>query len=124
MPGRRHFHYSGKPKELWKTLNCLTLPNKTSSRKVSALRVNKIVQRDNNLALGGFKNYFSKFSENILKKLPDPQIYFKHCHSGIRHYYKDIIQSYFNLATEQRLNYFKKSKVSKAADLNNLSSLF
>ena len=36
----------GKPKELWKALKSLGLPNKTSSCEVSALTVNKTVQHD------------------------------------------------------------------------------
>ena len=35
-----------KPKELWKVVKYLDLPNKTSSFKVSVLKVNKAVQHD------------------------------------------------------------------------------
>ena len=57
-----------KPKELWKALKSLGLPNKTSSCEVSVLKVNKTVQYDTNLS--GFKDYYSNLAENLLKKLP------------------------------------------------------
>ena len=62
----------GKPKELWKALKSLGLPNKTSSCEVTALKVNKTIQHDTNLVLCGFKGYYSNFAGNILKKLPKP----------------------------------------------------
>ena len=55
----------GKPKELWKTLKSLGLPNKTSSYEVSALKVNKTVQHYTNLVLPGFKDYYSNFAGNL-----------------------------------------------------------
>ena len=47
--------YIGKPKESWKTLKSLGLLNKIASCEVSALKVNKTVQHDKSLVLGGFK---------------------------------------------------------------------
>ena len=38
------------------------LPNKISSCEVSALKVNKTVQHDTNLVLGGFKDYYSNLA--------------------------------------------------------------
>ena len=88
----------GKPKELWKALKSLGLPNKTSSCEVSALKVNKTVQHDTNLVLGEFKDYYSNLAGNLLKKLPKPLNKFT-LYSDFQ-YYKGIIQSdSFNLAT-------------------------
>ena len=42
------YEYIGKPKELWKDLKSLGLPNKISSCEVSAVKVNKTVQHDTN----------------------------------------------------------------------------
>ena len=56
---------NGKPKELWKALKPLGLPNKTSSCEVSALKVNKTVQHDTNLVLGGFNNCYSNLAGNL-----------------------------------------------------------
>ena len=64
----------GKSKELWKTLKSLGLPNKISSCEVSALKVNKTVQHDTNLVLGGFKDYYSNLAANLLKSSLNPQI--------------------------------------------------
>ena len=88
----------GKPKELWKALKSLGLPNKTSSCEVSALKVNKTVQYDTYLVLSGFKYYYSNLAGNLLKKLPKPRNKFT-LNTFFQHY-KGIIQSdFFNLAT-------------------------
>ena len=42
--------------------------------EVSALKVNKTVQHDSHLVLGGFKDYYSNLAGNLLKKLPKPSI--------------------------------------------------
>ena len=107
----------GKRKELWKALKFLGLPNKISSCEVSALQVNKTVQHDKSLVLGGFKDYYSNLPGNLLKKLLKPpnrftlNIVFQH--------YKCIIQSdSFNLANVSEstiLTILKNTKVSKAA---------
>ena len=46
----------GKPKDLWKALKSLGLPNKISSCEVNALKINNTVEYDANSALEGFKN--------------------------------------------------------------------
>ena len=70
---------------------------------MSALKVNKTVQHEKNLVLGGFKDYHSNLAGNLLKKLPN--------HSNnltlntVFQHYKGIIQSYsFNLATVSEKN--------------------
>ena len=45
----------GKPKDLWKTLKSLGLPDKISSFQVSALKINNTVEHDATLILEGFK---------------------------------------------------------------------
>ena len=116
----------GKPKELWKALKSLGLPNKTASCEVSALKVNKTVQRDSNLVLGGFKDYHSNLARNLLKKLPKPPN--KFTLNSVFQHYKGIIQSNsLNLATVSEntiLTILKNTKVSKAAGLDNLSCRF
>ena len=59
----------GKPKDLWKALNSLGLPNKISSCEVSAFKINDTVEHDANLILG-FKNYYSTLAENLVNMLP------------------------------------------------------
>ena len=41
---------------------------------MSALKVNKTVQHDTKLVLGGFKDYHSNLAGKLLKKLPKTQI--------------------------------------------------
>ena len=76
---------------------------------MSTLKVNKSVQHDTNLVLGGFKDYNSILAGKLLKKLPKPlskftlNIVFQH--------FKGIIQTdSFSLATVSEntmLNVFK-----------------
>ena len=65
---------------------------------MSALKVNKIVQHDTNLVLGGFKDYYSHLAGNLFEKLPKPPN--KLTLNNVFQHYKGIIQSdSFNLAT-------------------------
>ena len=93
---------------------------------MNALKVNKTVQHDTNLVLSGFKDYYSNLAGNLLKKLPKPPNKFT-LNTAFQHY-KGIIQSdSFNLATVSEntiLIILKNTKVSKAADLDNLSGRF
>ena len=56
----------GKPKELWKALKSLGLPNKISSCEVSVLKVNRTVQHDKNEVLDGFRYYYSNLAGIII----------------------------------------------------------
>ena len=93
---------------------------------MSALKVNKMVQHDTNLVLGGFKDYYFNLAGNLLKKLP--KLLNKFSLNTVFLHYKGIIQSNsFNLATVPEntiLTIFKNTKVSKAAGLDNLSDRF
>ena len=93
---------------------------------MSALEVNKMVQHDTNLVLGGFKDYYFNLAGNLLKKLPN--LLNKFSLNTIFLHYKGIIQSNsFNLATVPEntiLTILKNTKVSKAAGLDNLSDRF
>ena len=65
---------------------------------MSALKVNKTVQHDTNLALGRFKDYHSNLAGKRLKKLPKPSN--KFTLNTVFQHYKGITQSdSFNLAT-------------------------
>ena len=116
----------GKPKELWKALKYLGLPNKITSCEVSALKVNKTVQHDKNLVLGRFTDYYSNLAGNLLKKLPKAPS--KFTLNTVFQHYKGIIQSdSFNLATASESTIWtilKNTKVSKAAGLYNLPGRF
>ena len=75
------------PKELWKTLKSLGLPNIISSCEVSAPKVNKAVQHDTNVVSGDYylKDHYSKIAGNFLKKLPKSQNKFT-LNTVFRHY--------------------------------------
>ena len=93
---------------------------------MSALKVNKTVQHDTKLVLPGFKDYYSNFAGNLLRKLPKPPN--KYTFNPVFWHYKGIIQSdSFDIATASEntiLTILKNAKVSKAAGLDNLSGCF
>ena len=75
-----------------------SLPKKISLCEKSALKVNKTVQHDTNLVLGGFKDYYSNLVGKLLKKLPKPPS--KFTLNTVFQHYKGIIQTdSFILAT-------------------------
>ena len=59
-----------KPKDLWKALKSLGLPNKISTCEVNALKINNTVEPDANSVLEGFKNYYSTLADNLVQMLP------------------------------------------------------
>ena len=65
----------GKPKDLWKALKSLGLPNKISSCEVSALKINNTVEHNANSVLEAFKNYYSTLAENLINMLPKQILY-------------------------------------------------
>ena len=87
----------GKPKDLWKALKSLGLPNKISSSEVSALKINIEVEHDANSMLEGFKSYYSTLAENLVNMLPKaPNKY--SINIAIKYYEHMIQGSHFNLA--------------------------
>ena len=116
----------GKPKDLWKALKSLGLPNKISSCEVSALKINNTVEHDANLILEGFKNYYSTLAENLVNMLPKAPN--KYSINTVIKYYEHMIQgSHFNLASVSEnsiLTILKSTQVSKAAGLDSLSGCF
>ena len=57
----------GKPKDLWKALKSLGLPNRFSSSEVSAFRIKNTIKHDGNSVLESLKNYYSTLAENLVK---------------------------------------------------------
>ena len=92
---------------------------------MSALKVNKTVQHDTNLVLGGFKDYYFNLAGKLLKKLPKPPN--KFTLKTVFQHYEGIMQTdSFNLATVSKniLNILIITNGSKAASLDNLSGRF
>ena len=116
----------GKPKDLWKALKSLRLPNKTSSCEVSALQINNTVEHDANLILEGFKNYYSTLAVKLVNMLP--KTLNKYSINTVIKYYEHMIQgSHFNLASVSENSIptiLKSTQVAKAAGLDGLSGRF
>ena len=117
---------TGKPKDVWKVLKSLGLPNKVFSCEVSALKINNTVEEDANSVLEGFKNYFSTLAENLASMLPKAPN--KYSINTVVKYYEHVIQGYhFNLESVSEisvLTVLKSTQVSKAAGLDILSGHF
>ena len=60
----------GKPKDLWKAIKSLGLPNKSGGYIVGALEDNQIVKHDTTSILKTFKSFYSNLAEDLLAKLP------------------------------------------------------
>ena len=116
----------GKPKDLWKALKSLRLPNKISSCEVSALQINNTVEHDANLILEGFKNYYSTLAVKLVNMLP--KTLNKYSINTVIKYYEHMIQgSHFNLASVSENSIptiLKSTQVAKAAGLDGLSGRF
>ena len=59
----------GKPKELWKSLKALRLPNKVSIATINALKVVKVVKYDPK-SKKVFQTFFANKAETLIKNLP------------------------------------------------------
>ena len=64
--------FIGKPKDLWKALKSLGLPNKSGWGIVGVFVENEVVKHDTKPILKTFKNFYSDQAGNLLAKLPMP----------------------------------------------------
>ena len=115
--------FIGKPKELWKAIKSLGLPNKSGRCIVGALTENQIVKHDTNSILKNFKKFYSNLAGNLLAKLPkSPNRYTNKFASD---YYKKLsLSENFKLdpATEGYLfNILKNVEVTKTAGIDQIS---
>ena len=62
--------YIGKPKDLWKAIESLGLPNKSGGCIVGALSENQIAKYNTKSILKTFKSFYSTLAEDLLAKLP------------------------------------------------------
>ena len=59
-----------KPKDLWKAIKSLGLPNKSGGCIIGVLAENQIVKHDTKSILKTFKSFYSNLAGNLLAKLP------------------------------------------------------
>ena len=62
----------GKPKELWKSVKSLGMPNKTIISNFNAIEENDTLTYDTRSIPKIFKNLFSNLAKSLLIKLPNP----------------------------------------------------
>ena len=116
----------GKPKDLWKAIKSLGLPNKSGRCIVGALTENQIVKHDTKSISRTFKSFYSNLAGNLLAKLPkSPDRYTIKFASD---YYKRLsLPENFKLdaTTEGYLfNILKNIEVTKAAGTDQISGKF
>ena len=116
----------GKPKDLWKAITSLGLPNKSGRCIVGALTENQIVKHDAKSILKTFKSFYSNLVGNLLAKLPkSPNRY---TIKFVSDYYKKLsLSENFKLdaTTEGYLfNILKNVEATKAAGIDQISGKF
>ena len=116
----------GKPKELWKTLKALGLPNKVSIATINALKDDKVVKYDPKSISKVFQTFFTNMAKTLLQKLPPPPN--KYGIDSVKKFYKNLnITTKFQLkpATEDIvLKLLKNIDISKTARVDNLPERF
>ena len=116
----------GKPKELWKTLKALGLPNKVSIATINALKDDKVVKYDPKSISKVFQTFFTNMAKTLLQKLPPPPN--KYGIDSVNIFYKSLnITTKFQLkpTTEDIvLKLLKNIDISKAAGVDNLPGRF
>ena len=116
----------GKPKELWKTLKALGLPNKVSIAAINALKIDKVVKFDPKSISKVFETFFTNMEKKLLQKLPLPP---NKCGiDSVKIFYKNLnITTKFQLKPTTKdisLKLFKSIDISKAAGVDNLPGIF
>ena len=116
----------GKPKELWKTLKALGLPNKVSIATINALKDDKVVKYDPKSISKVFQTFFTNMAKTLLQKLPPPPN--KYGIDSVKTFYKNLnITTKFQLkpTTEDIvLKLLKNIDISKATGVDNLPGRF
>ena len=112
----------GKPKELWKTLNALGLPNKVSMATINAPKDNTVVKYYPKSISEVLQACFANTAETVLQKFPPPSN--KNDIDSVKIFYKDLdIITKFQLkpTTEVlKLQKPKKKKLKKNLIWHNL----
>ena len=116
----------GKPKDLWKAIKSLGLPNKSAGCIVGAPAENQIVKHDNKSILETFKSFYSNLAGDLLAKLlKSPNRY---TIKFVSDYYEKLsLSEKFKLdsLTEGYLfNVLKNVEVTKAGGLDQISGKF
>ena len=116
----------GKPKELWKTLKALGLPNKVFIAAINALKIDKVVKFDPKSISKVFETFFTNIEKKLLLKLPLPPK--KYGIDAVKIFYKNLnITTKFQLKPSTKdisLKLFKSIDISKAAGVDNLPGIF
>ena len=116
----------GKPKDLWKAIKSLELPNKSGECIVGALAEIQIVKHDTKSILKTFKSFYSNLAGDLLAKLSkSPNRY---TINFVSDYYEKLSLSEnfkLNSITEGCLfNKLKNVEVTKAARTDQISRKF
>ena len=117
----------GKPKELWKILKSLGLPQKVTSKSNICLKTNEKVSFDAKENAETFKNFFNSLSDNLLKKLPKAPKTFGHLATSLYYRNKVLLANDFKFSkvlVDNVANILKEIDSSKAAGIDNIGGKF
>ena len=111
---------------LWKALESLGLPSKTSVCRTTPLKVKNTTSFETKSTLDIFKNYYSTLVDKLLKKLPTPPN--RYTFDSVIQYYKNFIRTYvFHLTYTTEIDIEKNLRstdVLKAAGIDELANRF
>ena len=115
-----------KPKDLWKAIKSLGLPNKSDGCIIGALAENQIVKHDTKSILKTFKGFYSNLVEDILAKLlKSPNQY---TIKFVSDYFEKVsLSENFELDSIMEgylFNILKNAKVTEAAEIDQISGTF
>ena len=117
----------GKPKELWKTLKNLGLPQKSTSGVNICLKTNEKTSFDAKENANIFKNFFSNLARNLFLKLPEASKKFGK--NSLHLYYKKFNLdknnfSFCSVSNEVVLKIILNLDLSKASGIDKISAKF
>ena len=117
---------NSKPKDLWKAIKSLGLPNKSGPCIVGALTENQIVKQDTKSIFITFKSFYSNLVGNLLAKLP--KLPDRYTIKFVSDYYKKLsLSKNFKLDSKTEgylFNMLKNVEVTKAAGSDQISGKF
>ena len=77
-----------KPKELWKSLKALGLPNKVSIATINAHKDDEVVKHHPKSVSKVFQTFFTNMAKTLLQKLPPPPN--KYGIDSVENFYKNL----------------------------------
>ena len=117
----------GKPKELWKVLKSIGLPQKSFSTANICLKTKEKISFDTKENAETFKDFFNNLAEDLVKKLPKAPNVFGDSSTSLYYRSKELPTKDFdfsNVSVTTVTNILHNMDPSKASGIDNLSGKF